>query len=112
MITKAEAQAETWIAIADIVDAEYFRIYFDGSCHSYPDESYDDIDYEYFIGLEGDKEANLLTVFARVCVNRKTEEVTLLDYRTPDGTRMKIPIKPVRLAAEQMAPYPPRAMFE
>ena len=65
---------------------------------AYPAESEDDTLYEYFLGFEGDEECNLWTVFARVIVNRETKEVKLLDYKTPNGTRMKNPIKPTSFA--------------
>lgn len=98
MINKSEAKAIAWLAIANLIGVEYFRAHFNDSCHSYPDEIYDDVNYEYFIGFEGDKSTGLWTVFARVNVNRKTEKVTFLDYRTPEGKRMESPIKPIRWA--------------
>lgn len=77
---------------------EYFRNHFEGSCQAYPTDDRDDIDYEYFLGFEGDDETGLWTVFARVSVNRETKKVTFLDYKTPDGKRMENPIKPTSFA--------------
>ena len=50
------------------------------------------------MGFEGDDETGKWTVFARVSVNRETEEVTFLDYKLPDGKRMENPIKPTSFA--------------
>ncbi|MCM1578388.1 MAG: hypothetical protein NC078_06290 [Ruminococcus sp.] len=99
MINKDEAKVDAWSAIADIVGIEYFRTHFEGSCHSYPAENQDDVEYEYFIGFDdiNDTDENW-KVFARVSVNRETEKVTILDYKTPDGKRMDNPPKPVRFA--------------
>lgn len=94
MINKEEAKIDAWTAISELVGKDYFLSHFDTACHSYPDDQYDDLEYEYFIGFEGDFETGLWNVFARVLVNRETEAVTLLDYRTPDGNRMENPIKP------------------
>ena len=77
---------------------DYFRAHIEKACESYPTDNYDDVDWEYFLGFEGDDETGLWTVFARVSVNRETEEVTFLDYKTPDGHRMDNPIKPTSFA--------------
>ena len=98
MITKEEAKIEAWAAIAKLFGVNYFREHFEGSCQAYPSESDDDTLYEYFLGFEGDEECNLWTVFARVIVNRETKEVKFLDYKTPNGTRMKNPLKPTSFA--------------
>lgn len=99
MINLDEAKVAAWVAIADILGRTYFRAHFEGSCHSYPDpnnEKNDLINYDYFIGFESDSNTGLWTVFARVSVNRETKKVTVLDYKLPDGTRMKNPVKPIR----------------
>ena len=98
MINKEEAKVDAWGAIADLVGKEYFKEKFDFACHSYPDEQYDDVEYEYFIGFEGNDSTGIWDVFARVSVNRETEEVTILDYKTPDGKRMENPVKPTSFA--------------
>lgn len=98
MINKDIAAAIAYLAIADLVGRDYFRSHFDDVCHSYPSPDYDGVDYEYFMGFEGDDETNLWTVFARVSVNRETEEVTFLDYKLPNGKRMENPIKPTSFA--------------
>ena len=99
MINKDEAKVIAWIAIAQLVGIEYFRAHFEGSCESYPADEFDDVEWEYFIGFDDvDDESDVWNVFARVSVNRETEQVTLLDYKTPDGHRMENPIKPVRFA--------------
>ena len=98
MINKEEARITAWNAIADLVGIEYFRNHFVGSCESYPSEEDDPEDYEYFMAFEGDDSTGLWTVFARVSVNRETEVVTFLDYKTPDGKRMDNPVKPISFA--------------
>ena len=95
MINKEEARIDAWVAIANLFGKEYFQEHFNGSCQSYPTDDYDGVDYDYFLGFEDDEETNKWTVFARVSVNRETEKVTFLDYKTPDGVRMENPIKPV-----------------
>lgn len=99
MINIYEAQVLAWVSIADLVGRTYFRSHFEGSCSSYVSEDNgkkDLMDFEYFIGFEAVDD--LWTVFARVSVNRETEEVTFLDYKLPDGKRMENPPKPVRFA--------------
>ena len=98
MINKDEAKVDAWVAIADLVGRDYFKRNFDNSVQAYPDDQYDDVDYELFIGFETDDISGLWTVFAKVSVNRETEEVTFLDYKTPDGNRMDNPIKPISYA--------------
>lgn len=94
MINKATAAAIAYLAIADLVGRNYFRSHFKDVCHSYPTDDNEDIEYEYFMGFEGNDETGLWTVFARVAVNRETEKVTFLDYKLPNGKRMENPIKP------------------
>lgn len=96
MLNKDEAKVDAWGAIADLFGVDYFRAHFEDACQSYPDDQYDDVEYEYFMGFEG--EEGLWKVFAKVLVNRETKEVTFLDYKTPDGKRMKNPIKPISFA--------------
>ncbi len=96
MLNKDEAKVDAWGAIADLFGVDYFRAHFEDACQSYPDDQYDDVEYEYFMGFEG--EEGLWKVFAKVLVNRETKEVTFLDYRTPDGKRMENPIKPISFA--------------
>ena len=98
MITKEEAKVDALVAIAHIVGLEYFRTHVEEACESYPTNDYDDVDWEYFLGFEGNEETGLWTVFARVSVNRETEEITVLDFKTPDGHRMDNPIKPISFA--------------
>lgn len=96
MLNKDEAKVDAWGAIADLFGVDYFRAHFEDACQSYPDDQYDDVEYEYFMGFEG--EEGLWKVFAKVLVNRETKEVTFLDYKTPDGKRMENPIKPISFA--------------
>ena len=98
MINKDEAKIAAWIAIADLMGLDYFRNHYVGSCESTVVTEDDDPNFEYFMAFEGDDESGLWTVFARVCVNRETEEVAFLDYKTPDGKRMENPIKPISFA--------------
>ena len=96
MLNKDEAKVDAWGAIADLFGVDYFRAHFEDACQSYPDDQYDDVEYEYFMGFEG--EEGLWTVFAKVLVNRETKEVTFLDYKTPKGKRMENPVKPISFA--------------
>lgn len=98
MLNMSEAKVVAWLAIADLFGVDYFRKHFEESCQSYPGEDDDDIEYEYFLGFEGDEETGKWTVFARVLVNRETKEVMFLDYKTPEGKRMDNPIKPTSFA--------------
>ena len=98
MINKEEAKIEAWMAITDLFGKDYFRRHFEGSCQAYPPETEDDVLYEYFLGFEGNEETGLWSVFARVIVNRETKEVQFLDYKTPDGSRMINPVKPISFA--------------
>lgn len=96
MINIEEAKVDAWVAIANLIGKDYFRKHYKDSCDSYFSDAEKEIDFEYFMGFDG--EGALWTVFARVSVNRETEEVTFLDYKTPDGKRMENPIKPIRFA--------------
>ena len=98
MINKFEARIAACGAIADLFGLEYFQSHIEHAFESYPSDEYDEEEYEYFLGFEGDKETGLWLVFARVLVNRKTKECTFLDYKTPDGVRMENPIKPISFA--------------
>lgn len=98
LLTKDEAKVTAWRAVADLVGRDYFRNHFEGACQAFPDALSDQVDFEYFIGFEGDVQCNLWTVFARVSVNRETKRVTFLDYRLPNGERMANPISPVKMA--------------
>ena len=98
MLNKTEAKILACGAIADLFGIEYFRSHFEDACQSYPSDEYDEVEYEYFLGFEGDEESGLWTVFARVMVNRETKECTFLDYKTPAGKRMENPIKPTSFA--------------
>ncbi len=93
MLNKDEAKVDAWGAIADLFGIEYFRSHFENACQAYPDDQYDDVEYEYFMGFESKDKA--WTVFAKVSVKRDTMEVTFLDYKTPDGKRMENPPKPI-----------------
>ena len=98
MWNKDEAKVAALVFIADFFGKEYVKSHLFDSCESYPTDNYDEVEYEYFIGFEGNDETNLWTVFARVLVNRETKECTFLDYKTPDGKRMENPIKPTSFA--------------
>ena len=98
MLNKFEAKLLATIEIAKLLGIDYVKANLNGSCESYPTDDYDDVEWEYFLGFEGDDESGLWTVFARVLVNRETKQVTFLDYKTPDGKRMENPIKPMSFA--------------
>jgi len=98
MVSKEEAKMIATIEIAKFFGVEYVKEHLSGSCESYPTDNYDDVEYEYFLGFDGDDTTGLWTVFARVSVNRETRKVTFLDYKTPDGRRMENPIKPTSFA--------------
>lgn len=98
MVSKEEARMIATIEIAKFFGVEYVREHLAEACVSYPTDNYDDLEYEYFLGFEGDDESGLWTVFARVSVNRDSEAVTFLDYKTPEGKRMENPLKPTSFA--------------
>jgi hypothetical protein len=98
MINKETATAIAYLAIADLVGRDYFRSHFNDVCRGYPSDEYYDVEYEHFMGFEGNDETGLWTVFARVSVNCETEKVTILDYQFPNGKRMENPIKPTSFA--------------
>ena len=99
MINKEEAKVDALVAIADLVGLEYFREHITGACEAYPTNDLDDVEWEYFLGFDDvEDEGEDWNVFVRVSVNRETEVVTILDYRTPDGRRMDNPIKPISFA--------------
>lgn len=98
MLSKIEAKMLAEIEIAKKLGVDYVKSHIEKAGESYPTDNYDEVEWEYFLGFEGDDESGLWTVFARVSVNRETKEVTFLDYKTPDGHRMENPIKPVRFA--------------
>ncbi len=98
MLNREEANIVAAIKIAEFFGIGYVKQNLAEACESYPTDDNDEIDYEYFLGFEGDEESGLWSVFARVSVNRETREVTFLDYKTPDGVRMENPIKPISFA--------------
>ncbi len=98
MITTQEAKVDAYVKIAELVGKDYFLAHIENAVESYPTDDYSDLNWEYFLGFEGNDETGLWTVFARVSVNRETEDVTFLDYKTPDGHRMDNPIKPTSFA--------------
>lgn len=98
MLNKEEARIVATIEIGKLFGIEYVKAKLPESCESYPTDEYNDFDYEYFLGFEGNEETGLWSVFARVSVNRETGEVSFLDYKTPDGKRMENPIKPISFA--------------
>ena len=98
MLNKDEAKILATIEIARLLGIDYVKEHLSESCESYPTDDFDDVEWEYFLGFEGDEKTGLWTVFARVSVNRETEQVTFLDYKTPSGIRMENPIKPTSFA--------------
>lgn len=99
MLNKTEAKMLATKEIAKKLGVEYVKAHLNGSCESYPTDNYDDVDWEYFLGFDDiEDESDNWKVFARVSVNRETEQVTFLDYKTPDGHRMDNPIKPTSFA--------------
>ena len=98
MLNREEANIVATIKIAEFFGVVYVKQNLSEACESYPTDDTDEVDYEYFIGFEGDEKSGLWSVFARVSVNRETREVTFLDYKTPDGVRMENPIKPISFA--------------
>lgn len=99
MLNRFEAKIAACEVIADIVGLDYFKAHIKHACESYPSEDEEGIDYEYFLGFDDiDDDSDVWNVFARVSVNRDTKEVTILDYKTPDGHRMENPIKPTSFA--------------
>ena len=74
MINKEEAKVDALVAIANLVGLDYFRAHIEKACESYPTDNYDDVDWEYFLGFEGDDETGLWTVFARVSETEKPKK--------------------------------------
>lgn len=102
MLNKTKAKILACGTIADLFGLDYFRSHIEEACESYLTDDCDDIDYEYFLGFDeyddADENDYKWKIFARVSVNRQTRKVTFLDYKTPDGKRMKNPIKPINFA--------------
>jgi hypothetical protein len=94
MLNKDEAKIYTCYSIAQLVGLEYFKSHINKSCEAYSEG--DDANMTYFLGFEDN--GKLWSVFAKVNINRETREVTFLDYKTPDGTRMENPISPISYA--------------
>lgn len=94
MINKDEAKIIAILAIAKLFGKEYVRNHINKACETYPNDN--DIEYIYFLGFEDDGE--LWSVFAKVLVNRETKDVRFLDYKTPNGERMKNPPSPISFA--------------
>lgn len=92
---------QNMIAIActkmiELFGKDYMQKKFLGACHSKTFLSEDE--FEFFCGFEGNDTTNKWTVFARIMVNCESGETQVLDYKLPNGLRMKNPIKPVLLA--------------
>jgi len=98
MISQNEAIIVATVKIAELMGIEYTKEHILNATQSYPVGEENEIYFEYFLGFDGDDEKDLWTVFAWVSVNKETQEVAFLDYKTPDGKRMENPIKPVRRA--------------
>ena len=92
MWNKDEAKVAALLFVADSFGKDYVKTHISDACESYPTDDYDEVEYEYFLGFEGDDNTGLWTVFARVLVNRETKECIFLDYKTPNGVRMENPI--------------------
>lgn len=95
MLNRLEAKINACGAIAELFGIDYFKSHIEEACEALPSEENDDVDFEYFLGFEGNEETGLWTSFAKVLVNRETKECTFLDYRKPNGDRMENPIKPI-----------------
>lgn len=98
MWNKDEAKIAALLFISDFFGKEYVKSHISDSCESYPSDGDNEVEYEYFLGFEGNDDTNNWSVFARVLVNRETKECSFLDYKTPDGIRMSNPIKPISFA--------------
>ena len=98
MLNCEEAKVLAWKTISDIVGLEYFRANFINACESQTSNNEVDPIFDYFLGFEGDDASNKWTVFVKVVVNRETQMVEIMDYKTPDGTRMENPPHPISFA--------------
>ena len=98
MWNKDEAKIAAIVFIADHFGKDYVKSHISNACEAYPTDDSNEVEYEYFVGFEGDEGSNLWTVFARVLVNQETKECRFLDYKTPDGKRMDNPIRPTSFA--------------
>ena len=92
MLKKSELIYDAGKKMIELFGKEYMREHFLDACHS---QAFVKNGFEFFCGFEGNKETNKWTVFARVLVDTETGDTTILDYRLPDGTRMKNPIQKV-----------------
>lgn len=96
MLTKKNMIGKATEMMIELFGIEYMREHmFNNCCHA---QSEDGDYFELFCGFVGDKETNKWTEFAYVHVHKETGEAEALDYKLPDGTRMKNPIKLVRCA--------------
>ncbi len=93
MLSIGDAKAVTIRKIVELFGKEYVRENLKNALVAYPES--DEMIYEFFCGFESNFETNKWTVFARISVNRKTHDIQFLDYKLPNGERMKNPIKPV-----------------
>lgn len=93
MLSIGDAKAKAILKMAELFGKEYIRQNFRKACTAYPET--EEILYEYFCGFESDSYTNKWIVFSRILVNRETGNTIVLDYKLPNGTRMKNPIKPV-----------------
>jgi len=98
MLNKSKLILCAGTKMMDLFGKEYLKKHmFNGSCHA---QSENDGYFELFCGFAGDEATNKWTEFAYVRVHTETGETEFLDYRLPDGTRMKNPVKAVRLTAD------------
>lgn len=98
MINCDEAKVLAWKTISEVVGLDYFRANFETACEAQTPNNDDDPLFDYFLGFDGDDDSNKWSVFVKVVVNRETQTVEIMDYKTPDGIRMENPPHPISFA--------------
>lgn len=95
MLSNNACRIKSILKIAELFGNEYVKENYHNSCTAYTNDDNDE-EYEFFCGFQSDNKTNKWLIFARVSVNRITEQVIFLDYKLPNGKRMEQPLKPVR----------------
>ena len=95
MLTNNACKIKSILRIAELFGNEYVKENYPNSCIAYTVDNNNE-EYEFFCGFQGDDKTNEWIIFARISVNRMTEQVIFLDYKLPNGKRMEQPLKPVR----------------
>lgn len=87
-----------WKTISEVVGLDYFRANFKSACEAQMPNNDGVLIFDYFLGFDGDDDSNKWSVFVKVVVNRETQVVEIMDYKTPDGIIMENPPYPISFA--------------